>query len=492
MLKLLHRLQSSKDFWFVLIASLFFFLMRLPSFFEPYWYGDEGIYEIIGYALRHGRLLYQGIWDNKPPLLYLIYAAFNGEQTPVRMFSFLVGLAAVIIFFFLTKKLFTSQRAQYATTFLFSLLLGLPFLEGNIANAENFMILPSVISAYFVVGYVGQKNNRHKQYSLLIGAGLLLGLSFLTKVVAVFDAATLWAFLFILTFDAHSFKNFLKQALSYSIIFFVSFFTPLLLTILFFAAHGATKIFFQSAFFSNVGYVNYGNQFIIPQGLLIAKLLLLIGICIFLFFKRFSFSKTQLFIYLWLSFSLFSALFSQRPYTHYLLVLIASLSLFVGLLIENTKLRLVHGILLLGLLIFLGSNFWYYAKIIPYYENFASYVFGQKNTTDYEKFFDKSTVRDYDIVSYLRTVRKNNEPIFVWGNSAQIYKLANTLPPGRYTVAYHITTNQTTLKETQAALIQTMPKYVIILQNAEDMPYQLKHYQVKISFDKATIYERTY
>ncbi|HXS15287.1 MAG TPA: hypothetical protein VN711_04105, partial [Candidatus Saccharimonadales bacterium] len=71
---LLLRLQKSSHFWFLLAASLVFFLLRFPSFFEPYWYGDEGIYEVIGYGLTHGRLLYQGIWDNKPPLLYLIYA----------------------------------------------------------------------------------------------------------------------------------------------------------------------------------------------------------------------------------------------------------------------------------------------------------------------------------------------------------------------------------------------------------------------------------
>lgn len=284
----------------------------------------------------------------------------------------------------------------------------------------------------------------------------------------------------------------LKQTVRFTLLFVGAFFVPLLLTIIFFATQGSLKIFFQSAFFSNVGYVNYGNQFIIPQGLLIAKLILLAGLCVFLFIKRFLLSKTQLFIYLWIGFSLFSALFSQRPYTHYVLVFVASFSLFIGLVFENAKQKILHVILLVLLLAFLAKNFWYYDKIFQYYANFVSYVVGTESTSTYQKFFDKVVPRDYGIVEYLHTVRKHNEPIFVWGNSAQIYKLLDTLPPGRYTVAYHMTTNQTTLKETQRALIQTMPKYVIILQNAEDMPYQLKHYSLKITFDNAVIYERTY
>lgn len=491
MLKLITQLQKSRDFWFLFIGSIVFFLLRLPSFFEPYWYGDEGIYEVLGFGMRHGRLLYRDIWDNKPPLLYLIYALFNGDQAPVRIFSFVVGLIAVILFFFLTKKLFSKTSSQYTATILFGLLLGLPFLEGNIANAENFMILPSVGAALITFYLSEDKHLKIKHYLLLAISGLLLGISFLTKVVAVFDVAAFWFFLFVIGFQTEHFGKLVKQTFTYSVIFITTFLLPLLVTIIFFGLHGSLKTFFQSAFFSNVGYVNYGNQFIIPQGLLIAKLLLLGAIALFLLIKRTSFSKTQLFIYIWLSFSLFSALFSQRPYTHYLLVFIASFSLFIGLLIQEKK-KVFNTVLLVLLIIFLAKNFWYYDKVLGYYLNFVQYVSGTKTTENYQAFFDKNAVRDYEIASYLKTVRKDNEPIFIWGNSAQIYKLAEALPPGRYTVAYHITTNRETLKETQSALIQEMPKYVIILQNTQDMPYQLKHYKMSISISNAIIYERTY
>ena len=60
----------------VLCASV---LLRIPSWFEPYWYGDEGIYLTIGQALRKGVILYSQIHDNKPPLLYMMAAVAGGN-----------------------------------------------------------------------------------------------------------------------------------------------------------------------------------------------------------------------------------------------------------------------------------------------------------------------------------------------------------------------------------------------------------------------------
>src|SRR5258708_1708183 len=93
------RLEKNKQFWFLLIISVIFFFLRLPSLLEPYWYGDEGIYETIGLALSKGRFLYTQIWDNKPPLLYLTYGMFHGDQFSVRLLSLLVGIASTIMFF---------------------------------------------------------------------------------------------------------------------------------------------------------------------------------------------------------------------------------------------------------------------------------------------------------------------------------------------------------------------------------------------------------
>src|SRR3989344_9379708 len=134
--------KIQKSILHILSISLVFLLLRIPSLYEPYWYGDEGIYEVIGKAIRSGRILYTGIWDNKPPLLYIIYALFDSDQFFVRAASIIFGIAAIVTLYLLIEKVFRSQKASILGTLFFAILFGLPLLEGNIANAENFMLFP--------------------------------------------------------------------------------------------------------------------------------------------------------------------------------------------------------------------------------------------------------------------------------------------------------------------------------------------------------------
>ena len=122
----------------LLLSLTIFTILRFPSLFEPYWYGDEGIYQAIGKALRLGIPLYDGVWDNKPPLLYVLYAIADGDQFTVRLLSLIVGIISVALFFKLSSLLVKNIRVVYVLTILFAVLFASPYLEGNIANAENF------------------------------------------------------------------------------------------------------------------------------------------------------------------------------------------------------------------------------------------------------------------------------------------------------------------------------------------------------------------
>lgn len=484
-MKFLQRLQQSFDFWFLLLTSLFFFLMRFPSFFEPYWYGDEGVYEVLGFGMRHGRLLYQGVWDNKPPLLYLIYALFNGNQIFVRFFSFVVGLLAIYVFYFLAKKLFEKRKSIAIVTGFFAVLLGLPLVEGNIANAENFMVLPILVGLFLLITALQEK----KGYSVFFFSGLSLGLAFLLKVVGVFDFAASCVLLLFVFFawNKKSLQHLFLHLLSIS----VGFALPLLATIIFFANKGILKTFLQSAFASNVGYVGYGNQLIIPQGFLILKLLLLAIFLLFLFKKRKRISLIQLFIYTWLSFSLFDAFFSGRPYTHYALTVLGSLSLLLGLLFEK-KIKSIHSLAFAIVILLLAGNFWFYVKTPLYYLNFFEFINSKKSVLSYQSFFDKGVPRDYQIAEFLKGQHAKDQSVFLWTNSAQIYYLANFLPIGRYTVAYHITTNTATLQETAAALKIAHPRFVVILPNAPAFPFKMTDYRLRVQIQDGLIYERIF
>lgn len=485
-MKQLARMEKSKPVWFLIITSFLFFLFRFPSLFEPYWYGDEGIYHVIGMAMQKGRILYAEIWDNKPPLLYLLYSFFGGDQFGIRLVSLIFGVGSVVVFFNLARKFF-SLKTAYVTTGAFALLFGTPILEGNIANAENFMLLPILGSALLII--LSQDSDRKKAQFLEFASGFLLSLAFLFKIVAIFDFAAFFLFLLFLSLKKRShFEKVAKSIIPY----LLGFLLPLLLIMLFLVAKGNFLEFLNSVFFQMIGYVGYGNTLFFPQGFLIIKLGLLTLATVYLFRTRSEYKESTLFILLWLMFSIFNALFAQRPYTHYLLVLLPSLVLVGGLLYTDKQYKKALAIILIITLFVILKNFSFYGKTVYYYQNFLSYLMGQKNLYSYINFFDRRTSKNYALAQYIKPRVKTNDVVFLWGNSAQFYKMIGKLPPGRYAVAYHITANKKSVAETGIALARTKPKYIILEEGKENFPYSLVGYTRKININDAIIYERAF
>jgi len=493
-MKALGRLEKVRGTWFVIIISFVFFLLRLPSFFEPYWYGDEGIYQVLGIAMNHGKLLYRDIFDNKPPLLYFLYSIFGSDQFSVRFVSFIFGLTAVIFFYLIVKKFLKSEKNVFLTTGIFAVLFGLPLIEGNIANSENFM-LPFALVAVFLIFKVIEEQIENKKIFLIGLSGFLLGISFLFKIVAVFDFAAFFVFLFFWKFD--KFSNLLNKKFWVTQIknlstFAAGFLSPILFVSLVFVLHGAFADFIKATFFSNIGYVGYGNKFIIPQGFLILKLGLLAIFVLLIFWKRKKFGPFATLTLLWLGFSLFNAFFSQRPYTHYVLVLLPSFVLLLGLALDNVKYKSFYSLVFLVTFILAATNFWYFGKTIFYYQNFMSFISSQKSISNYEKFFDNSTPRDYEIADYINARTNAKDNLFIWGNNAQVYKLTNKLPPAKYAVAYHISSYKDGVSITNKGLTKTKPKFIVVMPNVSMYPFSLKGYLLRISLNGALIYEKVF
>lgn len=514
-MKILTRLERNKSFWFLLIASFIFFLLRFPSLFEPYWYGDEGIYQVIGIAIRNGRLLYRDIFDNKPPFLYFLYALFNSDQFTLRLVSLIFGILSVIVFFFLAKKIFSSgennQKIVLLTTSLFAFLFAIPFFEGNIANAENFMILPILFAALLLVNYLEPVSKRGDEKILnssreagsrsakqIFFVGLLLGVSFLFKIVAIFDLGAFVVFWGFLNFS--KIKDFLKtkkniiSEFKELLLILLGFFIPFAITALFFLLNGALSDFITAIFFSNIGYVAYANELVIPQGFLFIKLVLLLIFVVFLFNQQKKLKSTEVFILLWFGFSLFNGFFSGRPYTHYILVLLPSFSLMLGFLFCKKSVRKISLVLLIASILIINKNFTFfgYKKTIAYYKNFISFIAGQKTVSSYQRFFDKKTPIDYEIAQFIKSRQGKDKSVFIWGNNAQVYKMIGVLPPGKYIVKYHITNYKDGLSNTKKAFEKRKPEFIAIMPNQPPIPFPLINYSYKITIDNVTIYERIF
>jgi hypothetical protein len=492
-MKLLKSLEKSFSCWFLIAISFVFFILRFPSLFEPNWYGDEGIYQVLGLGINAGRLLYTGIFDNKPPLLYLFYSFVSSDQFMIRLISLIFGLLAVLAFYLLSKKILATPKATYIATSFFAVLFGLPLIEGNIANAENFMLFPNILTAILVLKAL-EKNDQSKKMLFFIFSGIILGISFLIKIVAVFDFAAFFVFIFIANLPKNFIGIFGKEALISEFknltAFTISFLIPIFLTTLFFILNGSLSYFLKAVLFNNVGYVGYGNTFIIPQGFLIFKLILLCLFLLFVFLRRKTLGNAFVLTSIWFAFSLFNAYFSQRPYTHYVLVLLPSLSLMLGFFFLNNKLSKLSGVLILSSFIAILLSFNFYIKTVFYYQNFISFIMSSTTVNNYQKFFDRNTPKDYAIADYISIHAKTNDNIFIWGNNAQVYTLTNKLPPGRYTVAYHITNYKDGIANTKDGLIKYQPKFIVIMPNASEYPFSLQNYYLKINLSGINIYEK--
>jgi hypothetical protein len=497
-MNMLTKLEKNKSFLFLFIIFTLFFLLRLPSLAEPNWYGDEGIYQVIGQALNNGRILYAGIWDNKPPLLYIIYALFNGDQASIRFLSLISGITATIVLFFLAKKLFNKLVPTTIAVTLFTLLFATPYIEGNIANAENFMLLPIILAGLLI--YQTKNHVPTTKRQVLFAAGLLLGIAFIFKIVAIFDLAAFLLFFWIVNLPQKLSLSFIQNKsfrllILNSCFLILGFALPLLITILYFLSHHAFFDFIKATFFGNIGYVGYGNKLLnIPQGFLFLKLLLLAAGILFIFIKRNNLSKTEIFIILWFIFSLFNAFFSQRPYTHYLIVLLPSFCLLIGLLFtlsaRTARFAALLFIMISLILIVKGFHLSGLEKTFLYYQNITLFITGHKSLISYQSFFDGKAPRDYELALFIKKHTKPSDNIFIWGNNAQIYALSHKLPPNKYTVAYHITQSKEGIIDTQETLNKIRPKYVITLSEAPLLPFSLPLYKIYFVFPRATIYER--
>ncbi len=95
--------MKAKSTFFLILILFLLFLLRFPSLFEPNWYGDEGIFAAVAHNLTQGGILYQTAWDNKPPLIYLLYAGifklFGPEQFYLRLAATISALLTTTFIF---------------------------------------------------------------------------------------------------------------------------------------------------------------------------------------------------------------------------------------------------------------------------------------------------------------------------------------------------------------------------------------------------------
>jgi hypothetical protein len=407
---------SARTAWALPAALAVALVWRVPSFFDPPWVNDEGTYFAIAQSMSHGFGLYTGLWENKPPAIYLLYLAVfdvaGPSLTAVRIVAALAVLGLVALVYVLADR-YGGQGTRLPAAVLCGLLFGVPFLEGTTANAEVFLALLSALGAWL---------------ALVRGrpalAGIALGVAVLFKAVAGFDAAALGIWLYF---------NDRPMLRPYA----VAWGSVLLALCAVCGLLGILPDMLREALLYDLGYVGQGNGGGVPV-LLLLKLGVLALLTVVL--------RRRPYPYLWLAYAAAGALFSGRLFGHYVLQAIPPFCIVAAMLCggrvrERTLLIAPPAIFLAGCVLSAAAG-WslaaaghdsIFARRLQYYANFVRYAFQTESRRTYEGQVDDRVIRNVDIANDLR--RQPAGRLLVWGNSPWIYPLSGRLPATRYTSA---------------------------------------------------------
>ncbi|MCH7541174.1 glycosyltransferase family 39 protein [Patescibacteria group bacterium] len=454
---------------FLIVLLFLTFLARLPSLFEPLWYGDEAIYLTIGQKILRGSVMYADIFDHKTPGIYYLTSLAIGIFGPtVWSIKFLLTiwvLATVTTLYFLGRRLFNERVALIASV-VFSILTSLTIIEGNIFNSEILMILPIMLGIF--VGF-------RQKYFL---AGIFFSLAVLLKVPAIFD---FWAFFIFVALMLQ--KNTISLTFKNLFILVAGLSVPILVTIIYFLSTGTLGDYFQSAFLYNVSYTSYGNQFLIENGLLLVKAVPIILVIIYFFVRIRNQLQSQgdkrvnnhEFLIIWLVLSFYGAVFTGRAYEHYLIQPLPVFSLIVAASIFDRKFTRVGLVSILAVLILtfiLHFRPWFNQT---YYTNFVRFATNQITFDQYTASFDPVAPRNYALASFLtgcekydsdnecvKTRTDTKDKLYIFANHPAIYFLSGLDPASRFVTFFHIDGNELWKEETIRELADSKPKYILV------------------------------
>lgn len=471
MLKYINKKLHTPTWLFILLVGVL--LLRIPSFFEPYSYGDEMIYLTLGEAIRQKVPLYGSIHDNKPPLLY-IAAAVAGSLFWFKAILAFWNLITIYLFWKFVEKLFPKKtRLHKIATLIFAIYTTIPRLEGNIANAENFM-LGFTIAGFLVILSPSFKDHFKKlNAKKLLIAGVLFSFATLFKVPAAFDIP---AIIFLWFCSVKLSRPNITKIVKYAFWLSIGFLIPIVVSLAYYYFQGAFQEYLVAAFLQNVGYLSSWRPddvqlpFLQKNGPLLARGTILTTSLLILYLKRAKLSKQFIFLSTWLLLSLFAVTLSERPYPHYLLQSMPPISILAAMLFSLKTMEQILVIIPLAIAFYVPVHyeFWSYPTL-SYYQRFLNLATGQISESEYLNTFGGHVERNYKIADYLISTTKRNEKVFVWGDSSAIYALSRRLPPTRYVADYHFrdfSTPQLTIE----VLEKDFPTVVVVLPDSDSFP----------------------
>jgi 4-amino-4-deoxy-L-arabinose transferase-like glycosyltransferase len=382
-------------------------------------------------------------------------AMAGGNQFWFKFIALLWVLVTIWVFYKLAQKVFDLPKWGYLATGLLAMLISWPKMEGNIANAELFFLLPTLGAMYLLWA-------KPKIKTILI-AGILLGLGALFKMPAVLEAG-IWPIIWLFEKDREWWKKTVVLGAGVAI--------PIGLSMGYFSLDGSLKQYLTAAWVQNLPYLSSwkapgGEKGIYSlTGRAAVMILWIVGVLITTKKQE----RRLRVVGVWTAIGLFAGLLSGRPYPHYLIQAGGGLAVGGMLIICGSKKEKVLGVAVIGTFLAAAWLFKFYNyPVIGYYRNFGVWIAGKKSQADYFSWFNSQVPNNYKIAGEIQAGSKPGEKIFIWGDEPMIYALAKRQPAGKYTVKYHIKDYKAE-RETILNLEKNPPKYIVSFGKDNELP----------------------
>jgi hypothetical protein len=481
-----QTLKYRTVFLILFIVSLF---IRLPFFFRDYIDRDESTFILMGQSWIDGNLPYTELWDLKPPITYLFFASviylFGKSFLAIRLFGALIVAVTAFYTYQISLTATTKKVSFWAAIGCVALLSMFGSLQGVMSeHICMFFFMPSL---YLLI--------QKKSFLWYVIAGLLMGLSLMTKLNLAYVVLFLGTYIPFLHFKERSYaKGILK-----SVLFGLGIITVIFLTFLPYYVNGYPEVWWKSVVLASLEYAGARRYSLLG----FFPITLFMGIFFFFSWKRnyldFKNPTVQ-----WMALAVIGIVFSfikgGRVNGHYLIqlhpIFIVLLAIFISQITTLKKLN--YRPYVFFLLLFLPS------------ETYLEYANIVKTKMKRGTFFNGEGI---SVPNYIKEHQIDTKNILFLEYHIGYWSLSTKPPVKSATHPSNICRNElfpfydnprgTAVEELRHIMEEIKPRTVVIRKNRSIFDPQLitentyinaqlqKHYKKPITVDLAEIYVRS-